>query len=190
MLQLVRGQSLPISSGPPWAALPLWESSAGNVRMGIFPSYLHADHILYNTQSLFQGIKWVEMLLQCLLGWCDTIQMHLGILCRLPWFKNSVPLAETQLWISKICIHPLKNVISQAHYLTIYISSYWYMNTKRTAKKGIQFLGDMIIWEKSLISLSEKFVAYLKTNIAIPVVPYNTQKKLIVQERVLCCEQI
>lgn len=119
--QLVRAQSLPISSGPPCAVLPLWESSAGNVRMGIFPSYFHVDHTLQITQSLFQGIKWVEMLLQCLLGWCDAVQMHLGVFCRLPWFKILYHYQKSNCGSPKSAYIPWKNVISQAHYLKAYL---------------------------------------------------------------------
>lgn len=106
---------------------------------------------------MFQGTKWVEILLQWLLGWCDILQTHLGILCRLPWFINSVPGSEIQLWISKICIHPLQTVTSLST-LPKNLFTKAVINIACTRRlqptSEHRFLWCAIIWGKSIVSPS------------------------------------
>lgn len=157
----MRAQSLPISSGPPCAVLPLSESSAGNVRMGIFPSYFHVDHTLHNTQSLFQGIKWVEMLLQCLLGWMwynkDAFRYSMQIDMILKFStvtRNPTVDLQNLHTSSEKCSFP--STLPRSLFTEAVIDT---CIQKGRTKTEYRFLGDVIVWEKSVISLSEKFVA-------------------------------
>lgn len=46
ILQSVGAWNLPNSFGPPAAIIPLWKSAFEKLKMGIFPTYFHIEHML------------------------------------------------------------------------------------------------------------------------------------------------
>lgn len=107
ILPVVGSQNLPISFGPPQH----YHSPLRNWKWGFFQRAFTLT-TCFKTQGPFQGIKWAEMLLLLLWGWGEKPQMYFSILCRSPWFINSVPGLEIQAWTSKICIRPPQTTIS------------------------------------------------------------------------------